>query len=315
MIIDFVKGHMGGNTITILDGRQLPEGRELEISLAMLDDRYLCSHEAGILYPGGDGCDLTLRIVGRASRKFISACGGLTQVLGKVLASTGWGRRFALSVHVGSTVLLGTPAGVTPILISGEGADFSTETDMTQFLGEIYQQGIEPMVLDGSRSWRVGKFLVIHADELRKALPGSVVENLDESARHKIVAMQEEFFLKSPQAGFDLALYDDHPVRQGNDLRVIFPHSIPKNLIEPSCGTGSIAVCIAALADGFLKVKGSSGENAALSLQLESGGGYDLGGPDVTRVTLVPGKGHRMEEAFFSHSNVEVTCEGRASLG
>ena len=126
--------------------------------------------------------------------------------------------------------------------------------------------------------------------------------------------MQEEFFLKSPQAGFDLALYDDHPVRQGNDLRVIFPHSIPKNLIEPSCGTGSIAVCIAALADGFLKVKGSSGENAALSLQLESGGGYDLGGPDVTRVTLVPGKGHRMEEAFFSHSNVEVTCEGRASL-
>ncbi|MFA5622163.1 MAG: hypothetical protein WC948_05640 [Thermovirgaceae bacterium] len=314
MMLDFVKGHMGGNTITIIDGRQLPAGRELEVSLAVLDDCYLCSHEAGILYPGEDGCDLVLRIVGRASRKFISACGGLTQVLGKVLVCTAWAKKFGLNLGHERTLLLGTPAGITPIHIAGEGNTSSTETDMTQFLGEIYQQGIEPMVLDGIRAWRIGKFLVVHADELRKALPGSEVENLDEVARHKIVTMQEEFFTLSPWAGFDLALYDDHPAREGNDLRVIFPHSIPRNLIEPSCGTGSIAVCVAALEDGLFKDKGSVDGDAAHSFYLESGGGYDLGGPDVTRVTLVSGKNNRMEKAFFSHSNVEVTCEGRASL-
>jgi hypothetical protein len=312
--LDFVKGHMGGNTITILDGRQLPEGRELETSLAVLDDKYLCSHEAGILYPGVDGCDLILRIVGRASRKFISACGGLTQVLGKVLASTEWAQRFGLDPGSESALLLGTPAGVTPIQIHGKGVTSSTDTDMTGFLEVIYQQGIEPLVLEGVRSWKIGKFLAIHSDELRKVLPDSDIENLDETSRNKIVAMQKEFLAGSPWAGLDLALYDDHPEREGNDLRVIFPHSIPRNLIEPSCGTGSIAVCLAALNDGALGKNDLSNGDVTVSLGLESGGGCNLGGPDVTRVTLVQDKGNRVKEAHFSHSNVEVTCEGKLSL-
>ena len=314
MILDFIKGHMGGNTITILDGRQLPEGRELETSLAVLDDKFLCSHEAGILYPGEDGCDLVLRIVGRASRKFISACGGLTQVLGKVLASTGWAQRFGLDPGSQSTLLLGTPAGVTPIRIHGKGTSSSTETDMTGFLEEIYQQGIEPLVLEGAKSWRIGKFLVIHSDELRNFLPDSDIVNLDDKTRNKIVAMQEEFLAGSPWAGLDLALYDDHPEREGNDLRVIFPHSIPRNLIEPSCGTGSVAVCIAALNDGTFDMKDLTKSGGSFSLDLESGGGFTLGGPDVTRVTLVTDSSNTVKEAFFSHSNVQLTCEGKLSL-
>jgi len=314
MILDFIKGHMGGNTITILDGKQLPEGRELETSLAVLDDKYLCSHEAGILYPGTDGCDLVLRIVGRASRKFISACGGLTQVLGKVLASTGWAQRFGLDPGSESTLLLGTPAGLTTIHIHGKGSASSTETDMTSFLEEIYQQGIEPLVLEGVRSWRIGKFLVIHSDELRIILPDSDIVDLDDETRNKIVAMQKEFLAGSPRAGLDLALYDDHPEREGNDLRVIFPHSIPRNLIEPSCGTGSVAVCIAALNDGTFEMKDLAKSDGFVSLNLESGGGSTLGGPDVTRVTLVPEKGNRLKEAHFSHSNVEITCEGMIYL-
>jgi len=51
-----------------------------------------------------------------------------------------------------------------------------------------------------------------------------------------------------------------------------------------------------------------------VSLDLESGGGYTLGGPDVTRVTLVTDSRNTVKEAFFSHSNVQVTCEGRLSL-
>ena len=41
MKLDFVKGHMGGNTIIFLNGAQIPKGRELEISLELLKKRYL----------------------------------------------------------------------------------------------------------------------------------------------------------------------------------------------------------------------------------------------------------------------------------
>jgi hypothetical protein len=309
MKLDFVKGHMGGNTITILDGRQMPKGGELETALEVINERYLCSHEAGILYPGKDGSDLELGIVGRASRKFISACGGLTQVLGKALASTDWSLRFDLSIQGNSFIRLGTPAGITQIRITGEGEEISTETEMTSFLEEIHELGVETVFLCGVKSWRIGKFLVIHADDLRRALPDSDIENLDGSSRDKIVAMQKEFLAGSPRAGLDLALYDNHPVREGNIFRVVFPHSIPNGLIEPSCGTGSVAVAVAAFQEGSTAGAGARDGSNSLIFRMESGGDLLLGGPDISSVAIILAK-EEIEKVFFSHDKVEITCGG-----
>jgi len=307
MKLEFIKGHMGGNTIAILDGRNLPEGQELNISLDIMGNEKLCCQEAGLLYPPiEEDEDLRVRIVGYASRKFISACGGLTQVLGQVLAQTRWGERFGLDLKARNTIRLGTEAGVVTIQILKEKNGIKTITDMTSFLKEIYEMGCEPLNLCGSQAWRIGKFLVINADELRKTLPKANVEKLDEATRNQVVMMQNAFFESSPFAGFDLALYDNQTTREGHTFRVTFPHSIPKGLIEPSCGTGSVAVCVAAFLNGSLP---HQGEKASLAVRLESGGGPELGGPDTTLVTLHV-EGDRIQEVSFSHSKVEIVCEG-----
>lgn len=251
MKLDFIKGHMGGNTIVFLVGKQIPEGRELDISLDVLGSGKVCCHEAGLLYPPVGSEDLRVRIVGRASGRFISACGGLTQVLGQVLSQTQWGEvRFGLDPKTLKTVKLRTDVGIATIRIRRETGGTTAITDMTPFLEEIYEQGFERLDLCGVSVWRIGKFLVINADDLQKALPEADIENLDDVSRNNIVMLQEAFFASSPFAGFDLALYDDKPVRQGNSFRVVFPHSIPNGLIEPSCGTGSVAVCVTAFLEG-----------------------------------------------------------------
>lgn len=300
---------MGGNTIAILDGRQFPTDKVQEIAIKILSEEHVYADEAGILYPGEEGRDLDARIVGRASGKFLSACGGFTQVLGKVLATTNWGEKFRLEVQNGGTVMLGTHECTTPIHILCEGKGITTETDMTNFLEEIYEQGIEPLVLCGVKLFRVGRFLVIHADELRMTLSNACIESLDDVSRRKIMDIQREFSSLFGHPAMDLAIYDNHPAREGNDFRVVFPHCIEKGVIEPSCGTGSVAVCVAAFQGygGFIPVEGES--PIPITLRLESGGGPSLGGPDISVVKMIIQKGVA-KRAVFSHSNVEITCEG-----
>lgn len=311
MRLEFIKGHMGGNTIVILDGKQVPPERVLDLSLKVLGGNYLYSHEAGIISPGGGEVDLDVRIVGRASGKFLTACGGLTQVLGKALVRTGWGKRFGLDLQRRKTVMLGTPGCVTPIRVFPEREAFTTETDMTKFVEEIYGLGVEPLTLSGIGAWKIGKFLVIHAGELRKALPGADVENLDDLTGKTIVRMQQEFVSSFSDAACDVALYDNHTVRMQEGFRVLFPHSIPEGLIEPSCGTGSVAVCVAALHNqqGSRAVSGTQESGVSVTFDMESGGGISLGGPDTSRVEMILENGP-ITKTTFSHNNVQITCGG-----
>ena len=109
MRLNFVKGHMGGNTIVLLHGSQIEKGRELEITLCILSGEYLSCHEAGILYQPENKGDLKVKIVGHASKRFISACGGMTQVLGHALVETDIGKPYGISVANSRTnIILGT---------------------------------------------------------------------------------------------------------------------------------------------------------------------------------------------------------------
>jgi len=111
--LNFVKGHMGGNTIVLLHGSQMEKNRELETALDVLSTEYLSCHEAGILCLPEKKGDLKVKIVGHASKHFISACGGMTQVLGHALVKTDVGKPYGIRVtNSKRNIMLETDGGI-----------------------------------------------------------------------------------------------------------------------------------------------------------------------------------------------------------
>jgi proline racemase len=313
MRISFVKGHMGGNTIVVLCGDEVPRGTEIEVSLRAMGHTCVSGHEAGILYaPEGHG-DIKAKIVGFTSRRFISACGGFTQVLGKALVEAGLAERFGIPVIEPVTkVHIETDAGLVEVAIEVSGGKAKkVTTDMGAFLSECYDLGVGPVQLPGVNAMRVGKFLVLNADEVRAACQEADFDKMNTAALETLVRLQEGFKAITGQENLDFALYDWHP-RQGGDLRAVYPHSIPSGHVEPACGTGTVAIGVACAESGEMKDRGVPDEGPAM-LRFETGGGPNLAGPEVTELSMTLRRG-RPVKARFSHSKVEVTADGRLWL-
>lgn len=313
MKLDFVKGHMGGNTIVLLHGSQLPEGQELEISLQILSSEYLCAHEAGILYQPMKGGDLQVKVVGYASRAFITACGGLSQVLGKVLVETPLGSHYGLNLSAPEIrVVLEMDCGpITLDIHVAEGRVKRVLTNMNPFVEELFADGIETLDLLGVRVMKVGKFLVVNGDQVRKVFPQTDFEAMNEETKRILIDLQSAFLSKFSPKSLDYALYDWHPHGSGQ-MRAVFPHRIPTGNIEPSCGTGTVAIGIAAFVNGELLDKGLLRDDRA-TLQIETGGGPTLGGNELTELELVL-ENNRVVGASFHHSLIEITATGSVCL-
>ena len=193
--ISFIKGHMGGNEIILLNGEEIPTGRDLEVALQVLYPPNIRGHEVGLLYPAKGNNHLKAKIVGGISKQFISMCGGLTQVLGKALITTNLRQEFDLSItYPSTTITLETEAG--PVLITLKLDDTGAErvvTDMTAFVKECYYYGIESLDVFGVHVMRVGKFLVANADAIHQAYPDINLENTEPKTLHVLRNMQEEF--------------------------------------------------------------------------------------------------------------------------
>ncbi|MEA3239168.1 MAG: hypothetical protein U9Q94_05250 [Candidatus Bipolaricaulota bacterium] len=307
--IEFAKGTMGGNEIILLNGDKIAAGKELEISLALLDPLSIRGHQAAILDRVTD-TRLTTRIISVSSRGFISSCGGLTQVLGKVLIETDFMNKFQ---HRHDEPLpridLETDVGTFTILIeSREDGTNRVTSVMTPFVEECYNLGVTPMKVASVPAMKVGKVLVVNGDDLREAHPNVDLDQIDAATMKTLVTVQESFLAAEfpGHVGGDFAVYDLNPAHGGNG-RVIFPHSITAGHIEPSCGTGTVAVGIAVVESG--KVSLDEGE---LELSFESGGSSSaIGGPDITELQLTA-KDRRVTDARFSHSSVEIIAIGEA---
>ncbi len=306
----FIKGHMGGNTIALLPGEDIPEEHVLETALLALRDTHLGCHEAGLLYPSSSGSGLRMRIVGRSSKAFISACGGLTQVLGAAIAGGELKEVFGFGPCGTAEVVLGTDGGPVSLRINAGGRQSRTETDMTCFLEKLHRDGIEPIDLDGIRAVRAGKFLVICADELAGRFTRQEIEGLSPQVRQVLTKLQGLFLAGQTKASLDFALYDLHPEHPGNLGRVVFPHWLPAGHVEPACGTGTVAVCAAL---SLLGKAGTAALQGSAVLKFESGGGPTLGGPDVTTAFLQMGS-EKIDSIRFSHSLVELTSRGKVML-
>jgi len=306
--LDFIKGHMGGNEIVLLYGEQIPKGRELKIALLTLEAPYIGGHEVGILYnPEGKG-DIKVKIVGLSSRRFITACGGMTQVLGKAIIETEIAKHFGITINEPVTeVMLETDGGLVPLKIEVEnGKCKQVWTNMKSFVDECYSLGVHNINIRNVNCMRVGKFLVVNSDEVKQVYPDFNPEAMDKRSLDVLVELQKEFnrqkFLEFENA--DFALYDLHSKHKGN-ARAVFPHGIPRGHIEPSCGTGTVAIGIAMLERGELQAP-----EGFAKLSLETGGDITLGGPEISELSI-EAKGGKVLDAFFSHNRVEILAVGR----
>jgi hypothetical protein len=309
--VPFIKGHMGGNTIAILPGAEIPEEGLLERVLFALQDTHLGCHEAGVVYPPSGSGHLPLKIVGRSSRKFLTACGGLTQVLGAAIGSGLLAEVMGFGPSDPSRVVLETEAGEVFLSVGRCEGKVRTETDMTPFMEEIRQAGVEEIRLEGTRAMRAGKFLVVCADDLLDRFGTGEIVALAPRVRSALTEIQSQFLDRYPQASLDYAVYDLHPESPGNLGRLVFPHWLPEGHVEPACGTGTVAVCsVLALLGRFSGSSSSKG----LEVRFESGGGPDLGGPDTTTVFIGLADGE-IGSIRFSHSRVEITSRGRVMPG
>lgn len=311
MKLDFVRGHMGGNLIILLRGEQIQGGQELDVAVKLMGPNYLHAHEAGILYPTDKPGEIDVKIAEPTLPCFISACGGFTQVLGAALIETELGSIFGVDQNKSpARVMLYTDCGPTELTI-----DFSDHkamvirTDMECFVKECYERGVGPINCAGFEALRAGKFLVINADLFKKQHPAADFINWDAQTRETLLKIQHDFQEQSGEIEPNVALYDWNPQGKGQ-IRVVFPHYVKDDFFEPSCGTGSVALGLALHAAGEMGAL-KAGPGGILNLDIESGGGREIGGPEITSLEMKI-IDDQVEAASFSHSEVEITAVGEA---
>jgi len=304
--VDYVKGHMGGNEILLLHESQIPKRDRLKIVLSILDPPSIRGDQAALLEkPKRDG-DIKVTIVDRASRDYIKACGGMTQVLCKAVLETGLGKQYR--IHLPRKLLtIETDSGTVRISIGGTRHRPTILTDMTTFVEECHRLGISTIQVAGVEATKVGRFLVADAEKIRARHPDADFTTMNASGVEILTSMQADFnrqrLSNARNADYSLySMYPDDPTRG----RVLFPHNIAGDHIEPSCGSGSVAVAIALAHTKRL------GDGVS-SLRFDSGGAPVLGGPETTRAKVAVQDG-RVVTAEFTHSLVEIVSTGKVWL-
>jgi diaminopimelate epimerase len=304
--VDFVKGHMGGNEIVLLHGGQIPSRQRLETVLSILDPPSICGHQAVLVERPKRGGDVKVRVVDRACRNFITTCGGMTQVLCKAVLETEFGKPYRIRLPRRQLVLE-TDSGTVRVSVRGRRDKPTILTEMTSFVKECYRLGVSAIQVAGVEATRVGKFLVADALKIQEESPDADFDTMNRSAVRILTEMQSDFdrqrFLDARNAEF--SLFSMYPDDQAHG-RVLFPHSIAAGHVEPSCGSGSIAVAIALAQARKLR-------DGVLSLRFDSGGAPVLGGPETTQVNVRILDG-RIVTAEFTHSLVEIVSTGKVWL-
>lgn len=316
--VDFIKGHMGGNTILLLRGEQLEAENLREQGTRAFSPERIKADQVGILYPSDQPNGLRVRILCETSQNFISACGGLTQVLGKALGDTSLASDLGIEITEGTNnVKLVTDSGPQQLAIQVKnGRTIETRSQLDCFIDEVYSVGVYPIRCGDVPAFVVGSYICFDAAKIRDIYPETDFETFDQTTRRVMENLKKEgtTFMgeKALDQGPGISLYDWEP-KNGGDMRVLFPHQPMKGHIEPACGTGSIAAAVAIFESGDLNQRVGQVRSNCWALCLESGGGPWLGGTEKTRLRL-ESNGSRLTCASFAHSFVEITAWGKMSI-
>jgi len=321
---DFIRGHCGWDSVTLLYGEQIPKGREHEIALSLLFPPSFGGAEVGFLYKPKNCEDIRLRIIDSTTRTWLPMCGGMSQVIGKAAIETKLKDYFNIKIQEPfTTVNVQTDSGLVPIEIEvSDGVVKKVTTNMSYYAGYLYKEGVKRVNILGVDAVKVGYFLIINIDDLKKKYPkydfrfrglGSQWEALRD--------IQAKYLI---QEGIDepalyCMLYDMHPEGEG-DARIFTrfyredakPRFDPYELnIEGQCGTGTIAVGLAMVEKGDIKVK-----DGLANILFELGSKYISKDPYGLRTTLLKMniQNKKIIKASFSHSVIELLATGKIYL-
>src|SRR5512139_1302750 len=182
---------------------------------------------------------------------------------------------------------------------------------MSAFVRECYDLGVSQLELQGVPAIKVGKFLVLDGDKVKRPYPEADFEAMTVRTQKILLSLQDEFKRQTFSNYHDFSLYDWHPQSAG-DLRVLFPHNLATGHVEPACGTGFVATGIGLWELGDLHRQGLTDEKGA-RVRYECGGGPVLVGPELASLELTCA-GARVVGAAFSHSLIEIMEKGRFAL-
>lgn len=319
MQVNFVKGHCGWDTLTLLPEGQIPPGRELEAALKILAEPVSGGLEVGFLGRGERAGEFQLRMVDSTARTWIPMCGGMTQVIGKALVETFLRDSFGVdSSRAHQEFRLYTPSGIVPVRVAiADGRAMAITTVMDEFAAFLYAGGVQPMTLDGCSLMRVHDFCVLDIAELERVHPGRDFTQRGagphlEIVNHMLRVFSERYGDGSAAYGM---LYDARP--HGPGTFRVYPRFYSADMAgtnqrhEFQCGTGTVAVGVALAYRELLPPNEAQG-----SIVFEWGSQRSTADPYGIRTSNFDFAtcGGRITRASFSHSVVEIIAEGRLTL-
>jgi len=308
--IPFVKGHMGGNEIILLNRADLPRESELASGLTLLSSPHIGGDQLGLLSDVEGGKGIEVKIVDINSRDYLPVCGGLTQVFGRAYAEFDLGELLGLGLEPGwERVDLAMTAGEFPVLVDRRDNGSKVVSVMDSFLDTVYEAGVEVGELAGVRCYRIGHFLVTFLAEVKKEYPEASFDPIDRTTAELLIGLQERFpvVFDATEVNRDFAVVGRSRGSE-KDGQLIFPHNLSEGLVEQTCGSGTVAAVVAMVEEGIISGTGT------LNLEFAAGGEEkSIGGPETTFVKLVLGD-RGVEEISFSHGLVEILARGHLAL-
>jgi hypothetical protein len=318
MKVNFVKGHCGWDTVTLVLAGQIPPAYELQAALKIIDMPVSGGLEVGFMGRGEREGEIRLRIAESTTRNWIVMCGGMSQVIGKALVETAFRDHFNLNLSAPTLrVKLVTDSGVIPIEIDIEDAKARKTTSvMDEYAAFSYKCGIDALVLDGVRGLQVDRFLILNIAALEDRHPGVDFTRRDPGPHLEIVNALLQKFQRhcGSQYGAVGMLYDDRA--EGPGRFRLYPRFFSPDLAaaripyEFQCGTGTVAVGLALAYYDQLPFEQQGRIIFEWGSQRSTPDPYGI---RTSQLDLVLRDG-LVSKVSFSHSVVEILAEGTLHL-
>ena len=310
VIVDFVKGHMGGDEIILLDGRQIPKRYNPMSARDALKPPNIRGREVGLLYPPQEGGDIRVKIYELTPPGPTPMCGGLTQVLGKALGETNLARRFSIRLKKPRNIVrLETDAGVIPIQIifrAHEETVMKVKTGMKSYVRSCYEWGREESDLDDIPAERVGEYYFIDWGILTRKYPGV---DFTRSSRECLEVIDKLRAKKNLEKMYAVVKKTGEPGHIDVAFRFVPPDALALEGEEFACGTGSTTTAVYEVFHNRLPI--DSKGRGHLTVRLLNRGALPV---DQRTEVDVEVRNGRVIDAWFSHNYVRMIAEGKVTI-
>lgn len=309
--INYIRGHMGGDEVIFIQMDRTIEGQELSLALSIFDFLESRTFEIAFVYPMNIENEIKLKIVDSSSRMFVPMCGGVTQVLGRILME----KKMAHFVGIHDTQksgenkwILVTDSGYIPLraLTNTLENNIVIETDMTSYIHEIEKRGIYPLTTEGIRAYYTGEFIVL--DECILQNIGADPWKQNKKFLQLIHELQRKLLndhIAKSNCISSAAYRQESNNSKNLTATYRFIPDAPKTNF--ACGTGAISIARTLLEEGKLPL---DGDEVELIMRVYSEPSDTLG---YSKVRLKVKNGNILNVTFM-HSLVEIIESGMIEL-